>query len=285
MMKIAKFVGAGLIAVAASHSVLAAEALPQDETRRLQALGEKAFGIRWRGRVVGVSERGVVAITDRATTLTARPGFLGYLVHANADAKVKAAKPFNGTDGALRDRGVKMLAVAGIERDEIADVRVLQQYTQSGQHDDATGRMRMDEPRKDRRTLLVTRKVADIPVISSRLRLDLDSGGHVAQLELGWPAIPPHVIEEAKRFHEIARKDFKAPPMEGASVESVEAVILHSPVASFHDDVAAAIRVIYRPERPGVGKKAVRYVDAEGRDVKLPREADLLDEERVQRKG
>ena len=284
MKNLANLIVAGLV-VAASQAAIAAEALSADETKRLQALGAKAFGIQWRGRVVGVSERGVLAITDRATTLTARPDFLGYIVNARPAAGGKTPKPYAGGEGALRDRGLKMLAAAGADRTEIAEARVLQQYTQSGLLDKESGRMQMGEARKDRRTVLVTRKVADIAVISSRLLLDLDAKGGVARLELAWPAIPPHVVEEAKRYRDIARKDFAAPPMEGAKVESVEAVILHSPVASFHDDVTAAIRVIYRAEREGLGKKAVRYVDAEGRDVTLPRETDPLHEERLQRKG
>ena len=274
-----------VLALAAWRPALAAEALSADETRRLQDLGAKAFSIRWHGRVVGASERGVRAITDRETTLTARPDFLGYIVHSKPAIEAKGAKPFGGSDGALRDRGLKMLAAAGAERAEILEARVLQQYTQAGQHDPRAGRTVLGKPTKDRRTLLVTRKVAEVPVISSHLRLDLDRAGAIALMELSWPVIPPHVIEEAKRFREAATRDFKAPPMEGAVVESAEAVILHSPVASFHDDVAAAIRVIYRPEREGVGKKAVRYVDAEGRDIAMPRETDPLREERLQRKG
>ena len=274
-----------LLALATWRPAIAAEPLSAEETRRLQDLGAKAFSIRWRGRVVGVSERGVRAITDRETTLTARPDFLGYIVHSKSAVEGKGAKHYTGPEGAFRDRGLEMLAIAGADRSEISEARILQQYTQAGQHDPRTGRTSVGEPKKDRRTLLVTRKVAEVPVISSHLRLDLDGAGAIALMELSWPAIPPQVIEEARRFREAATRDFKAPPMEGAVVESAEAVILHSPVASFHEDVVAAIRVIYRPEKQGVGKKAVRYVDAQGRDVTLPRETDPLPEERLQRKG
>jgi len=71
--------------------------------------------------------------------------------------------------------------------------------------------------------------------------------------------------------------------MEGARVEAVQPVILHSPAVGFYDDATAALRVIYMPDERQVGQKAVRYVDERGIDVTLPRDVDPPREAPVQR--
>jgi hypothetical protein len=282
MRLIASFLS-GALALSAALPCLGAEALDAGATRKLQALGSEAFGIKWRARVVGVSERGVTAVSDGVTTLTARPEFRAYIVHNRQATEGPGAVAFAGSDGALREAGLKFLRVADVDRTEIGDARILQQQVQTGLHDRKRGITKLDAARKGRRTLLVTRKVDDIPVVSSRLSVDLARAGRIALMELSWPAIPARVREEARGLRAALGADFKAPAMEGATIESRDVVILHSPAASFHEDIVAAIRVIYRPERKDVGKKPVRYVDAAGRDVPLPRETDPANEERLTR--
>ena len=271
-----------LIAACLSTSARAAEALDAETTRKLQALGSEAFAIAWKSRVRGVSERGVAAVSDGQTTLTAREKFLTYIVHNRAATQGKDTVGFAGDEGRLREAGLRALRVSGAERGEIGDVRILQQYTQQGERGKAA---RIDPPQKSRRTLLVTRKVDDIPVISSRLALNLDRSGKIAFMELAWPPIPAAIREEAKGLRTALARDFSPPAVDGATIESREVVILHSPGMSFHEDVRAAIRVVYKPERPDIGKKPVRYVDAMGRDVELPRATDELKEPAVTRKG
>jgi hypothetical protein len=81
----------------------------------------------------------------------------------------------------------------------------------------------------------------------------------------------------------LAENKEVAPRLEGASVESVEAVVLHSPAVAFYNDATAAIRVIYRPNAKQVGQKAVRYIDERGEEVILPRDVDRLREEPLKR--
>lgn len=273
----------GAMALSALVPCLGAEALDANATRKLQALGAEAFAIKWRARVVGVSERGVTAVSDGVTTLTARPEFRAYIVHNRQATEGPAAVGFAGSDGALREAGLKFLRVADVDRGEIADTRILQQLLQTGLHDRKRDITKVYPAQQGRRTLLVTRKVDDIPVVSSHLSVDLDRAGRIALMELSWPAIPARVREEARELRAALGGDFKPPEMEGATVESRDVVILHSPAASFHDDILAAIRVIYRPERKDMGKKPVRYLDGAGRDVPLPRETDPTKEERLTR--
>jgi hypothetical protein len=275
----------GAIALGTLSTAHGAEALNADMTKRLQDLGTRTFLIQWKGRVAGAEERGVTAVSDGNTTLTVREKARAYIVHNKQATKAADPVGFRGSDGAMREIGLKLLSVASDDRNQIADVRVLQQYTQTGTHDPKRGTVKVDAPQKSRRTLLVTRAVDEIPVISSRMMLNLDRNGRIALMELSWPEIPAKVREEAQSLRASLQRDFTLPPMEGAVVESRDVVIVHSPAASFYDDVRPAIRVIYKPENPRMGKKPVRYVDSGGRDVELPRQFDPVKEERVTRKG
>jgi hypothetical protein len=273
----------GAIALALLSPAHAAEPLAADATRKLQALGTKAFLIQWKGRVVGVEERGVTAISDGNTTLTVRENALAYIVHDKRATGTTDPVGYKGNDEAMRATGLKLLAAAGVDRKQVAEVRVLQQYTQTATHDPKRGATKVNAPQKSRRTLLVTRVVDEVPVISSRMTLDLDRNGRIALMELSWPEIPAKVREEAQSLRAVLRKDYAPPAVEGARLESREVVIVHSPGASFYNDVRAAIRVIYKPEKAEIGKRAVRYLDGAGRDIELPRQVDALKEERLTR--
>src|ERR1700693_4062755 len=92
-------------------------------------------------------------------------------------------------------------------------------------------------------------------------------------MELTWPDLAKDTLEMAQRLKQVSKREFRPPVMEAAAVESVQAVVLHSPAVGFFDDQVAVLQVVYRPERPEVGKKPVRYLDVGGKDVPLPRQA------------
>jgi hypothetical protein len=268
-----------LCAVAAN----AAEPLSTRETARLRDMGAKVFGIRWTRTVRAARERGVVAVTDGTTTLTER-GARTFIIHDKKATAAGDGKAFAGSDDELKKRGIRILEAIGAKSSEVLEARVLQQMTQALYQE--PGREGKPQPaRRGRRTLLVTRQVDGVRVLSSRLLLDLGANGRIVFMELTWPEISKETVETARRLQEVSKREFKPPAMEAATVESVQPVLLHSPAVGFFDDQVAALQVIYKPERPEVGKKPVRYIDAEGRDVKLPRQMEPLKEEPVQRKG
>ncbi len=271
----------------------AAEPLSERATARLREMGTKVFGIHWARTVHGAQERGVIVVTDGTTTLTQR-GARTFIIHEKkaiaAGVREKKAiaagdeKAFAGSDDELKRRGIRILEAIGAKSSDVLETRVLQQMTQAVYQE--PGREAKPEPaRKGRRTLLVTRQVDGIRVPSSRLLLDLGANGRIVFMELTWPEISKETVETARRLQEVSKREYQAPPMEAATVESVQPVVLHSPAVGFFDDQVAALQVIYKPDRAELGKKPVRYVDAEGRDVKLPRQMEPLKEEPVQRKG
>jgi len=272
---------AGLLwVVGALDPANAAEQLSKDDTAKLKETGTKAFGIQWTGAVHGANERGVLALTDGTITLTQR-GTRTFIVNNRKASAAGDAKAFSGTDDALKKRGMRFLEAAGASSKEVLEAKVLQQMTAA-----AYGREgKPQAPKKGRRTLLVTRQVDGILVTSSRLVLDLDTSGRIAFMELCWPDLSPETLEMARRLQQSSKGEFKPPAMESASVESVQPVVLHSPAVAFFDDQVAALQVIYRPDREEVGKKPVRYLDAAGKDVPLPRQMEPLREEPVKREN
>ena len=138
--------------------------------------------------------------------------------------------------------------------------------------------MKTETPLKDRRNLLVTRVIRNLPVWSSRLKLDLDAEGGIASLELSWPEIEPKVLEAAIGLKKIVDADYKAPERQGARIESTQAGILHSPAASFIDEQVAAIRVIYASTDPRFGMKPLLYLGADGKPVAIPRQLESKSE-------
>lgn len=273
----------GTLVTCLAAGAIAAEPLNDEQVGELQALGSKGLGIRWVGRVYGGSERGVAAVTDGVTTLTVRKEFRTLIVHNTRATRGRDQIGFRGSADVFKRTGLKALAAVGVERGEIGRTRVLQQYSQTAYMGAGGGKIRRGPAQKGRRTLLVTRQVDKVPVISSRMTLNLDRDGRTAFMELVWPQITPEVREEVRGLQAALASGYKPPPLEGARVESSDVVILHSPAVSFDTDMVAAVRVIYRPQDARVGKKPVRYLDAQGRDVPLPRQLDLPAEEKVQR--
>ena len=257
-----------------------AEMLPAREAVRLRSIGTKVFSIKWRKKPVAVSDHGFQAITDGTTTISYRPAGNAYFVQAGKAGRSRKSA-FRGTDRQLIARGRTILAGLGINRNEIADTKILQQYVTEGRMNPDTRQMEVNPPRKDRRSLIVRRVVDGVPVLNSRLALDLDREGNIAALELSWPRIEPKVLEEARRLQKIAETEFKAPERKGARIESVQVGILHSPGAAFVEDQVAAIRVIYSPTDSKVGMKPVAYLDREGRPVAIPRQMIAKTEARI----
>jgi hypothetical protein len=258
--------------------------LSERQVSELATLGTRDFGIKWEGHLVGAHERGVMAVTDGMTTLTTRAGNRIFIVHNRKEFPPTDETAFEGSDEDLKNIGMKLLLATGANKDEIAEARVLQQFTQSGETVPGSNEVKVSPPQLSFRTLMITRRIAGVDVVSSRLMLNADRNGGVAFMEMAWPDISREVLDRAMRYRELTANKFAAPPLEGAEVESVQPVVLHTPAIGFYNDATAAIRVIYSPHGEHVGQKAVLYVDENGKEVGLPRDVDRLREEPPRRR-
>lgn len=257
--------------------------MDEKQVQELADVGASKFGILWNGPLTGGRDHGVSAVTDGVTTLTTRAGSRTYIVNNRKDFPPTDATGFKGSDAELKNIGMKFLLASGARQEEIAGVQVLQQFTQMGEKVAGSTGVRVEEPKRSDRTLLIQRRVAGIDVVSSRLLLNANSAGRIAFMELSWPDIGSDVLQRAARLRELAGRRDIAPPVEGAVVEAVQPVVLHSPAIAFFNDEVAAIRVIYRPNARQVGQKAVRYINERGEDVVLPRDVLPVREEPVKR--
>jgi hypothetical protein len=195
-----------------------------------------------------------------------------YFIQDLRPAQEKEEKLFQGPDKDYRERLNEIFRVLKIPPAEISEPRVLTEQTQEGYVDRATGKLTREKPRPGKRWLTAARKVEGVPVFSSRVVMTLSSDGRVGFMELHWPMIPADALRQAHQMQERIRGKWQAPRLQGAHVETVEAGILHSPAVSFVMDIRPVIRVTYAPNEKGLGKKAVRYVDINGRDVPPPRQ-------------
>ena len=187
-----------------------AKELPANDAKQLEAIGTKVFGIKWSGKLVAAADRGFQVVTDRVTTLSYRPTGNAYFVQATK-AALSGGTGFQGSDEELMTRGKAILAGLGIDNSEIAEPKILQQFTSAGSIDPNTRQATFETPEKDRRSLLMTRIIRNLPVWNSRLRLDLDRGGDIALLELSWPKIEPKVLEMAVALQKMVDSGYQAP--------------------------------------------------------------------------
>jgi hypothetical protein len=255
-----------------------AKQLNTHDAKSLQDIGTRIFGVSWGKKVVAVADRGFQVVTDGITTLSYRPAGNAYFLQRKGKEHPFEDRGFQGSNEELSARGERLLTELGVDKREIANLQVLQQFVTVGEADPASRRMTIEPPQGDRRSLLVTRAVEGIPVWNSRLKLDLDQKGGIAALELSWPKIDPKVMEMAQRLKKMVDSDFKAPERAGAKVESEEVGILHSPAASFVDDQVAAIRAIYASSDSRLGMKPMVYLGADGKAVPVPRQLEARPE-------
>ena len=172
-----------------------------------------------------------------------------------------------------------LLQTLDIPRAEISERSVLKEQTQVAEFDAATGKARVEDPLPGKRYAFLGRAVEGLPIWSSRVMLGLTNDRRVGFLEAHWPEIPKPVIEEARRLAELVKGNFKPPERSNTKIREVQAGILHSPAAGFVMDIYAAIRVIYEPTDERYGKAGVAYLDANGKDVPIPRQFDVPPEE------
>ena len=225
------------------------------------------------------SEANFMGFRSKEVLFSHRTDSRTYFVQNLTSARGKEKQFYRGSDEELLERLHEVLEGFEIPSNEISRARVLQEQRQGGRIDHATGKISLQERRPGRRWATTSRQVEGLPIFSSRALLVLGKDGAVDFLELHWPTIPPETLAEAHRLAFKARESWRPPPLLGAHVESVEAGVLHSPAIGFVMDFQPVIRVVYAPDEKHFGKKAVRYLDRNGRDVPVPRQFGLLPEE------
>jgi hypothetical protein len=194
------------------------------------------------------------------------------------DARVglgRAAGTFAGSDEAMLQQMHSVLDRLTIPRTELASERVVQESTQEATRG-PNGERVLGEAKKGARLVLATRQIEGLAVFSSHVKMTLSNAGTIGFLEAHWPVIPQKVIDEAHALAAAVKSGWHAPERPYATVESIEAGIVHSPAVGTMMDVYPAIRVIYAPTDKHIGQKPMLYLDRDGAPVPTPRQLDVV---------
>ncbi len=243
----------------------------QAESARLRRVAGEALRMPLEGAEFR-SEANLIGFRSKEFLFSRRTDSRTYFVQDLRPSRGAEKQFYRGSEAEFVGRLHEVFKGFEIPAAEIAQTKILQEQTQEGRMNHETGKMTLEERRPGNRWAAASRHVEGLPVFSSRALLGLGADGRIDYLELHWPAIPAETLAEAHRLQYRIREGWRPPVVEGAHVESTEAGILHSPAIGFVMDFHPAIRVIYAPDEKRYGKKAVRYLDRNGREVPIPRQ-------------
>ena len=259
----------------------------EDPARELRESIAPELGLAFQGDLKQGEEKNFVGVRSEHLLLSRRNDSRTYFIQDERWGVARSGGVFDGPDDELIERSKEVAVRLEIDPAEISKASVIQVMSNSASVDPVTGEVKTEIPGMGERYGQLTRSVQGVPVFSSRVLMALDKKGQIGFLELHWPIISDTVIAEALKLQEQTHRGWKPPQLAEAQVESIEAGILHSPAIGFVMDIKPVIRVVYRPSSPDVGKKAVLYLDAQGRSVPIPRQFEKLElpEEKQRKRG
>lgn len=247
------------------------------ELRRARQFAEEALGLKFDQVVRAGSEANMLGIQSEHVLFSRRLDSRTYFAQDARYGIGRQLGVFEGSDDELVQTSRGLAERIGLPLAEIHEAQVVTEQTQVGQLG-ADGVPRLEEVQAGKKMSWLTRRIEGLPVWSSSVVLGLTRERQIGFLQVHWPDIPGHVVEEARKLEFLITEGWRPPEKPGATVESFEAGITHSPALGFILDIYPAIRVIYSPSASGFGRKMTLYVDRHGNDVPLPRQLDLKPE-------
>lgn len=272
--RIATFSAVALLGLAACQSTPRPDWSDQAELDDLMR-SAKAIGLDLQDPERLGAEQNLVAARTRDLLFSRRTDSRTFFVQDQRYGPGRPAGLAKVGDAELLAACRRISGALGIPAEEIADGRILREQLQVARFDGETGNSEVEPPVAGRRMAELTRQVEGLPVFSSRVLMGQTGAGGVGFLEAHWPEVPAAVRKEAHRLAYKVAHGWQAPEQQGARIESVQAGIVHSPAAGFVMDVYPAIRVVYTPVDPAMGRKLMLHLDRDGKPVPYPRQFDL----------
>lgn len=259
------------IASAQAPTKLPAMNLSPDERVRVVMRQAKAIGFDLSNAPQQGRFRNAVGAGGDTESFVRRTDSLTYL--ATDDRYYAGGKidVFSGSDEALIAGSRRVLSILGVPANEIVRVSIEREYGTVGQYDRTAGTVKAERPQLLNRIASFQRSIGGIPVFSSYARIGLTRSGGVGMLRVHWPPVDDGTLKTAQALQARAREGFRPPAVAGAKPETFAAGIVHSPAVGEVMEVAAVIRVVYRPTDRRHSKKPVLLFDASGNPVPEPR--------------
>ena len=247
---------------------------PEEELEQLFNLGE--FLNLDLGKIEkSGSELNFVAIRSENYVISRRLDSRTLLIQDLRYGKDKNHGDFDGSDEELIAAGQQIFEAFALPTDEVTKWKVLVEQTQIAEVA-SENKYRLSPVAQGAKILRLNRQIKKLNIWSSNLSLKLSSQGTIAFLQAHWPEFPQQTIDEGCRLDYLVNHGWSPPPQEGASPQSLESGIIHSPAISFVMDIYPAIRVIYEPWNQRFGRKLMLHFDRHGRPIPEIRHADNL---------
>lgn len=255
------------------------------ETKQINQIAKKILGLKLGKIIRSGSEANAVGIQSEQILFSQRLDSRTYFVQDSKYGTIQKDRTFTGTDQEQIRLSRKIMRQLNIPLSEIAEEVVVKEHTQTAQVNQETGAVNKEDIQEGRKFTRISRQIDGFPVWSSNIVVGLNNKKLVGFMQLHWPEIPQHILNEAQRLSYKIKHGWKPPEQPGATVESVEAGIIHSPAISFVMDIYPTIRVVYSPLDKNIGRKQVLYLDRNGKSVPIPRQSgELQIKERQERK-
>ena len=251
------------------------------EIRRLRNIAEQGIGLRFDNIVESGLSGNMKGIKSDHISFSQRLDSRTFFVQDDRYGSSREAGIFRGSNAEHLEIGRTTLNRLGIPTSEILDEKMIEEKTQAVELQDGGQSIRLAEVKKGRTLVRFSRQVDRFPVWSSNSIFGFTQDRQVGFMQVHWPEIPKYTVEEVHRLAHRLQRGWSVPEILGASVEAVEAGIIHSPAIAFFMDIYPVIRVIYRPNV--AGKKPVLYFDRDAKNVPLPRAIDWKYEEKQQK--
>ncbi|MFW9789301.1 MAG: hypothetical protein ACFFE2_16175 [Candidatus Thorarchaeota archaeon] len=219
------------------------------------------------------SERNLLGIKSEYVLFSRRLDSRTYFVQDTRYGNGLEGGIFRGTKEEQYESARFIFKHLNIPLNEIAEEVLQTEMTQEAYVHQESGEVKLEEVQEGKSFVYFTRQIQDIPVWSSNLTLGLMKEKQIGFMQLHWPEIPRHVIEEAHKLAQKIEAGWRPDEQKGAIIESVEAGIIHSPAIGFVMDILPVIRVVSASVDKNFSRKQVLYLDRHGIDVPLPRHA------------
>ena len=242
------------------------------ETEQITRVAKKILGLKLGKIIRSGSEANAVGIQSEQILFSQRIDSRTYFVQDNKYGTIQKDGTFTGTDQEQIRLTRKIMRQLDIPLSEISEELIVQEHTQTAQVNQETGAVNKEEIQKGRKLTRISRQIDGFPVWSSNIVVGLNNKKQVGFMQLHWPEIPQHIVNEAHRLSYKIRHGWKPPEQPGATVESIAAGIIHSPALSFVMDIYPTIRAVYSPLDKSIGRKPVLYFDRNGKSVPIPRQ-------------